>query len=137
MKERRTFRVTQGANIGFYEAGRTVSPLTLLLLMFIGSGAVVIGVSIPLALGRIPPNSWYGFRVPRTLADPDVWYAANRYGGRLGFWLGGFVMASAVGFYFVPGISVEEYAWTILGVVVLGMAAVLVLLFRYLQTLPQ
>jgi hypothetical protein len=28
-----------------------------------------IGLGIPLLLGRIPPNSWYGCRTPKTLSS--------------------------------------------------------------------
>ena len=31
---------------------------------------------------RVPPNHWYGFRVPKTLRDPYVWYEANHVAGR-------------------------------------------------------
>ncbi len=43
----------------------------------------VIGIvtAIPLALRRIPPNYWYGFRTRKTLSDPNLWYRANYLGG--------------------------------------------------------
>jgi SdpI/YfhL protein family len=28
---------------------------------------------------KIPPNHWYGFRVPATLNDPGLWYKVNAY----------------------------------------------------------
>jgi uncharacterized membrane protein len=40
-------------------------------------GLLFVGVGIPLALRRVPPNVLYGFRTPRTLSDPNIWYAAN------------------------------------------------------------
>jgi len=39
---------------------------------------LLIGLSIPLALGKIARNQWYGFRTKKTLADDVVWYRANR-----------------------------------------------------------
>lgn len=39
-------------------------------------------IGLPMALDKIPPNALYGFRTPRTLADPDVWYEANREAGK-------------------------------------------------------
>lgn len=45
--------------------------------------AIIVLLSIPLLLGRIPPNHWYGFRTPKTLSSPTVWYPANRFAGRL------------------------------------------------------
>jgi uncharacterized membrane protein len=31
---------------------------------------------------RVPPNHWYGFRIPKTLRDPHTWYEANYIAGR-------------------------------------------------------
>ena len=43
---------------------------------------VLIAVaSVPLALGVVPPNRFYGFRTRKTLADREVWFRANRFGG--------------------------------------------------------
>lgn len=43
--------------------------------------AIVILVSIPMILGKVPPNRLYGFRTPKTLSSPDIWYPANRASG--------------------------------------------------------
>ncbi len=43
--------------------------------------AIAVAVSIPLVLNAIPPNRWYGFRTPKTLSSPDIWYPANRRAG--------------------------------------------------------
>ena len=42
---------------------------------------VVVASSIPMILGKVPPNWIYGFRTPRTLSSPEVWYPANRVAG--------------------------------------------------------
>ncbi len=46
------------------------------------AGACMVGSGFPLALQKIGPNRWYGFRVSRTLADPSTWYEVNRVVGR-------------------------------------------------------
>lgn len=51
-----------------------------LLWLFAGIGLIVAGY--PLMTRRVPPNYWYGFRVPKTLRDPYVWYEANHVAGR-------------------------------------------------------
>jgi len=38
-------------------------------------------VSVPLILGVIPRNRYYGFRVAKTLSDDGIWYRANRVAG--------------------------------------------------------
>jgi len=42
---------------------------------------LLIGLSVPMILGRIGPNLWYGVRTPKTLASQEIWYRANRLGG--------------------------------------------------------
>lgn len=53
------------------------APLTIA-----GVGLLLLLVSVPLWLEKIPPNRFYGFRTPRTVADDRVWYPANRAMGR-------------------------------------------------------
>lgn len=41
--------------------------------------AVVIALSaLPMAAAWVPPNPYYGFRTPATMATPEDWYFANR-----------------------------------------------------------
>ena len=63
----------------------------------VGLGLLLIGVSIPLALGKVPPNWLYGFRTRKTMSSPEIWYPANRALGRDGIVAGIVVtIASAV-----------------------------------------
>ena len=52
------------------------------LLIYGFLGVLMIAVSLPLMYDKIPPNGFYGFRTPRTLSDPKIWYPANRVAGR-------------------------------------------------------
>jgi uncharacterized membrane protein len=54
-------------------------PRSILLVVV---GLLIIVLAIPLAQRRVPPNRWYGIRLPSTLADEEVWYAANARAGR-------------------------------------------------------
>lgn len=54
-------------------------PRSILLVVV---GLLIIVLAIPLAQRRVPPNRWYGIRLPSTLADEGVWYAANARAGR-------------------------------------------------------
>jgi uncharacterized membrane protein len=60
-------------------------------------GVLVILVAIPLAKRRIPPNRWYGFRVPATFADREVWFETNAQAGRDLIYLGLLLVLVAFG----------------------------------------
>ena len=114
-----------------------MAPMTFLLILFLVGGAVLIGISIPLIQGRVRPNPGYGFRVRRTLEDPNLWYPVNSYSGwwLLGVGLTEIVVATAL--YFVPELNVTLYA-SIVGVVVVGGVIIgLIQTFRYLHHLEK
>jgi uncharacterized membrane protein len=50
-----------------------------MLLMFVPLLLVALG--IPLILGRVPRNWFYGSRTRRTMASDAAWYPANRVTG--------------------------------------------------------
>jgi uncharacterized membrane protein len=45
-------------------------------------GSLLVCVAIPLALGKVPRNSLYGFRTRAALSDDRIWYPTNRALGR-------------------------------------------------------
>jgi hypothetical protein len=45
-------------------------------------GPILIVLSVPLILRWIPPNRFFGLRIPPTCANPSVWYDANALHGR-------------------------------------------------------
>ena len=53
----------------------------LYALAFCGVGLLFIALSVPLIQGRVPTNSFYGFRNAKSLSDPKIWYAINRLSG--------------------------------------------------------
>jgi uncharacterized membrane protein len=91
--------------------------LTPLLLAI---DAILVAASLPMIFGKVPPNRFYGFRTPRTLADPRVWYPANRFAG----WalsLAG--VASALLLLYVPlPPGIDEAVWAIWPLVVAVIA---------------
>lgn len=56
--------------------------VTMYSILFAVVGLIFIGISIPLSLGKVPPNSFYGCRTTKTLSDPKIWYEANRISGK-------------------------------------------------------
>lgn len=46
-----------------------------------------IAVSLPLILEQVPPNKWYGVRIPKAFVSRENWYRINAYGGKaLALW---------------------------------------------------
>jgi uncharacterized membrane protein len=92
-------------------------------------------ISIPLILGKITPNGFYGFRVRKTIEDPEIWYTANEFSGK-SLLIAGLVMAlSAFGLSFVPGIALDIYAYTVLSVWIFAFAVMVIVSVRYLKPL--
>ena len=54
----------------------TIAGVTVLFVALL-----IIGLAIPMAAGMVSPNDSYGVRTSYTLANPDLWYAVNRFGG--------------------------------------------------------
>ncbi len=109
--------------------------MEILLALYVGGGLVLALLSLPLIFRKIGPNPVYGFRVRKTLENPQVWYEANSYAGK---WFLAvavvFILASA-GLYLVPEISVDNYALACLAVFVAFFSAAMVACARYLRTL--
>ena len=108
--------------------------MTILMYLFIFSGVLLGVLSIPMIMGKIPPNGLYGFRVKKTMEDPVLWYSVNAYSGK---WLLGISLLSilaAVGFSFVPDISIDEYAYSVLAVWVVIFTLALITSIRFMNS---
>ena len=106
-----------------------------LLIPYLIIGSALVVLSIPLIRQRIAPNRWYGFRVRRTLEDPKVWYAVNRYSAFHLLGLGVAMLGVAVICYAVPGVSFVADAIISTSVMLAGLAFALIRSFRYLARL--
>jgi uncharacterized membrane protein len=98
--------------------------MIILMNLFLFSGLLLAALSIPMIKRKIPPNGLYGFRVKKTMENPEIWYPVNAYSGK---WLlaASLVQAlAAVVAYYIPGISLDVYAYLVLAVwvVVFGIA---------------
>jgi hypothetical protein len=109
--------------------------VVVIKILYVASGILLSVLSVPLILGRVPPNPLYGFRVASTLDNPDLWYAVNRYSGRRLLVVGILAVAGAVGFSWIPGIGVDVYALACLAVVGGGLLGGLVQSLQYLKAL--
>ncbi len=102
------------------------------------SGLVLIGAGIPLMRRRVPPNRWYGIRLPSTLADERTWYAVNERSGRDLLVVGAMVVFLAVTAPLaLPHWPPELHALLVAFVLILGLAAVTGRAIRYIKRLPR
>jgi uncharacterized membrane protein len=75
------------------------------LMIFASIGVLFVLLGLPLALRRIGPNWWYGVRVPETLNDVRLWYAANAYCGKHLAVAGTIIAVVAAAVYLIPGVN--------------------------------
>ena len=106
-----------------------------ILLLYLAIGLLLIAISIPLIKGKVRPNAFYGFRMPQTLNNPEVWYPVNAHAGKRMAVSGMITLLAAVGFYFVPGIDVDTYAWACLAAFALPFGVGMVQSWRYMKSL--
>jgi uncharacterized membrane protein len=109
--------------------------MTILMYMFFFSGLLLAGISIPMILGKIPPNGLYGFRVKKTMENPDIWYKTNTYSGKWLLGVGLVLALAAVSFSFIPGLTLSTYSYAVLVVWVVVFATALFASIRYLNSL--
>jgi uncharacterized membrane protein len=114
-----------------------MNPLTLLLLLFVGAGLLLIVISIPLIQRRIKPNYWYGFRTKCTLNNPDLWYEVNAYAGKRLLISGLITTLAAIGLYFVPGLTIDGYALSVMSFALVPLVIGLWQSFQYLDIISK
>jgi uncharacterized membrane protein len=104
--------------------------MAFLIMLFVATGLLMVILAVPMIKGRVKPNGWYGFRIRATLDDPDIWYPANAYAGRLLFWLGVFTIVASLLLALIPGISEDMYGLLASAALLLGLLLVIVLSLR-------
>jgi uncharacterized membrane protein len=105
---------------------------TYLWIIQVSSALILATLCVPLILGKIGPNPWYGFRVRRTLEDPVIWYKANAYAGKALILTAIAMIVFSTTFYLIPAFDPPTYAMAC-AMVCLGSLGVCVgFSFRYL-----
>jgi hypothetical protein len=112
-----------------------INNMLTLLLLYLTSGVLLITLSIPLLRGKIKPNGLYGFRVKTTLENPELWYAVNRYTARWLLASGFTLIIAALVLFFVPGLTVDQYALLVLGAWLVVFIPGIILAIRYMNRL--
>ncbi len=94
-----------------------------LLLVCAGTSAVFVCAGVPLLLGKVPPNHWYGCRTRKTLSDERAWYAVNRVTGQDLILAGVVVFISSLAvFAFGRSLGPDAAAAVMVSVVLLSVA---------------
>jgi hypothetical protein len=107
--------------------------MALMVGMFIGTGLLLSIISVPMILKKIKPNGLYGFRVKKTLENPDIWYAVNCYSGKWLLVTGMIIIVTAIGLASLPGLSIDAYALGVLVVFTIAFAISIVASVRYMN----
>ena len=109
---------------------------SVLGILHIGIGLLVMGLSIPLLLGRVRMNGWYGVRLPRAFRSEANWYSLNRYGAIQLTWYGAVLIAvGVVVMLFPPRVGA---VWFVVGLAAPGLLVLpmLVMVLRFAKRLP-
>jgi uncharacterized membrane protein len=96
--------------------------------------AITILVAIPMILGIVPPNYFYGFRTPKTLSSPEVWYPANRMCGIL-LAVAGVVSLIGLGAILNGGGDLKRALPLVVSTILVPLAAAVGASFLYLRKL--
>jgi hypothetical protein len=105
--------------------------MTILLLFSLGASLLLIALSIPMIMGRVKPNGWYGFRTPLTLDHPEIWYPVNRYAGKWLLGLGIVIFLAAIGLPLLLDIDLDDYAIWIAVITLVGLGVAFFMGWRY------
>lgn len=104
-----------------------------LLIIYVMGGVLLAVLSLPLIARKVRPNPFYGFRVQATLKNPDLWYVTNRFFAQRQLAVALIEVAAAIALYFIPDISIEIYALSVLGVFVIAFVIAVFQSWRYLK----
>ena len=91
-----------------------------LIILFCLVGGLFIGLGVPLAKRRVPPNALYGVRLPSTLANRDIWYEVNEQSGKDLVCLGAVILVCAVVVPFIPLMPARAYGVILVMVTLVG-----------------
>ena len=111
--------------------------MQILFYIYAGGGLLLALLSLPLIARKIKPNPYYGFRVSATMENPEIWYTVNQYFAKRQLAVALIEIASATGLYYWPGIKVDAYALSVLGVLVVTFSIAIIQGWRHIKKLEQ
>ena len=104
-----------------------------LLGMYVSLSLLLAIISIPMILGKIKPNPFYGFRVQAALEDQEIWYAVNKYFAKFLLITALGMLVGSIALYFVPGLSLDTYALACLGIFLAFFVPAMTLSWKYMK----
>jgi uncharacterized membrane protein len=107
--------------------------MVILLALYSFAGVLLAGLSVPLILQKIPPNGIYGFRIPSTLNNPQLWYKVNAFSGKRLLVVGLGTAISAIILFYTTGENIDQYALSCLGVFLALFLWAIISSFLYLR----
>ncbi len=108
------------------------------IALYAALGLLFMGVSRPLIRRRVGPNYFYGFRTPKTLSNPDIWYPANEFCGRRMFAAGVLILVCALllsplNLWGEKGFGL--YTLAMVGIMMVSIFGAVIASFRFLNRL--
>jgi uncharacterized membrane protein len=110
----------------------------LFVILYLFEGLLLMLVSGPMIRRRVAPNRFYGFRTPKTLSSPDIWYPANEFSGRRLFAAGAVIATCSLilaPVNLLGDIGSRLYTFAMIGIMLLSLCGAVVASFRYLKRL--
>jgi hypothetical protein len=86
---------------------------------FLVVGLLFILTSIPLRLGKIPPNGLYGIRIPKAFESTELWYKVNAAGGGSMILYGAIILLVGAVLFIVSTWVPVDFNFATIGLVVL------------------
>jgi uncharacterized membrane protein len=94
-------------------------------------GILLVLLSIPLVMRWVPPNHFYGFRVPSVFRDRSVWYDVNAAAGWHFIALGAVMVTLE---FVLPG---DALVPTLLPISVIGLTVIIIADWRLANRLER
>jgi uncharacterized membrane protein len=96
---------------------------------------IVIGVSIPMVKGMVPPNGFYGARFRKSFESSENWYKINCYAGRKLIWGGVVNLMIAISVLFLPVGDTTTNLLVLAAVPVVTVVTAAIISWKYAQSL--
>ena len=108
------------------------------IVLFLVEGLLMMLLARPMIKRRIKPNRFYGFRTPKTLSSPAVWYPANEFSGRRLFSAGAVItlfslLLAPLNLFGTGGVIF--YTTSMVGIFLVSLFGAVIASFRYLKRL--